>query len=79
MGIDFRQIEETAREVVADFDHAYLNELEAFENCPPTAERVAFVVCTRAMERLAATAPVVEVTEVEVWETPEYRVVYRAQ
>ena len=79
MGLDFRQIEETARAVVADFDHAYLNELEPFESCPPTAERVAFVACTRARERLAATSPAVDVTEVEVWETPEYRVVYRAQ
>ncbi len=77
--MDFRKIEETAREVVEDFDHAYLNDLEPFERHPPTAERVAFVACTRATERLAEVAPAIQVTEVEVWETPEFRVVYRAQ
>ena len=79
MCMDFRDLEETVNAVVADFDHAYLNELEPFRDVPPTAERVASVACTRAVERLSVSAPGVEVTEVEVWETAEYRIIYRPQ
>ncbi|MBI4502107.1 MAG: 6-carboxytetrahydropterin synthase [Gemmatimonadetes bacterium] len=77
MGVDFREIERVARDVVADFEHRYLNDLPEFSDRPPTAERVAKVVCSRATERLANLAPAAEVADVEVWETPEYRVVYR--
>ena len=79
MALDFREIERTAQDVVADFDHAYLNDLEPFQTYPPTAERVATVACERAARRLATSAPTVTVEEVEVWETPEYRVLYRSQ
>jgi 6-pyruvoyltetrahydropterin/6-carboxytetrahydropterin synthase len=77
MGIDFRQIENVTREVVADFEHRYLNDLPDFADRPPTAERVAKVVCLRASERLGALSASAAVTSVEVWETPQYRVVYR--
>jgi 6-pyruvoyltetrahydropterin/6-carboxytetrahydropterin synthase len=76
MGVDFREIEHLAREVVADFEHRYLNDLPEFAERPPTAERVAKIVYDRATERLASIAPSAEVANVEVWETPEYRVVY---
>jgi 6-pyruvoyl-tetrahydropterin synthase len=62
---------------VADFEHRYLNDLPDFKGRPPTAERVAKIVCTRAAERLAKVAPAAEISGVEVWETPQYRVVYR--
>jgi 6-pyruvoyl-tetrahydropterin synthase len=76
MGVDFREIERVASGVVADFEHRYLNDLPDFREHPPTAERVAKVVCTRAAERLASLAPAAEISAVEVWETPEYRVAY---
>jgi 6-pyruvoyl-tetrahydropterin synthase len=62
---------------VAEFDHRYLNDLEPFRDRPPTAERIARVVAERAAARLGARAPAARVHEVEVWETPQYRVVYR--
>jgi 6-pyruvoyltetrahydropterin/6-carboxytetrahydropterin synthase len=77
MGVDFRAIEAVAKETVQDFEHQYLNDLEPFRQHPPTAERIARLVCQRAEERLRAAAPAAEVAEVEVWEMPEYRVVYR--
>lgn len=77
MGVDFRDIEQIAEGSVADFDHRYLNDLEPFRTAPPTAERIARVICTRAASRLAATAPHAAVDEVAVWELPEYRVVFR--
>ena len=77
MGPDLREIERITREAVADWEHRYLNELPEFVDSPPTAERLAKMVCARASERLARFAHAATVAEVEVWETPEYRVVYR--
>ena len=77
MGVDFRDIEQTAKSVVADFDHAYLNDLEAFGEHPPTAERLAKIVCERAAARLSQKTPAARVEQVEAWETPEYCVTYR--
>ena len=77
MGVDFREIERVAREVVAGFEHRYLNDLPEFKERPPTAERVAKVICVQAAERLAATAPAAKISDVEVWETPQFSVVYR--
>jgi 6-pyruvoyltetrahydropterin/6-carboxytetrahydropterin synthase len=77
MGVDFREIERVTRDAVADFEHRYLNDLPDFKGRPPTAERVAKIVCTRAGEQLAKVAPAAEISGVEVWETPQYRVVYR--
>ena len=77
MAVDFRDIEQIARSVVEDFDHAYLNDLEPFRNGPPTAERLAKVVCERATARLSQAAPAARVEQVEAWETPHYRIVFR--
>jgi 6-pyruvoyltetrahydropterin/6-carboxytetrahydropterin synthase len=77
MALDFRTIEGAVRTAVADFDHAYLNDLEPFREGPPTAEQVAVVVCRRVTQQLAETAPTARVDAVELWETPQYRVEYR--
>jgi 6-pyruvoyltetrahydropterin/6-carboxytetrahydropterin synthase len=76
MGVDFRTIEDETKRAVAEFDHAYLNELEAFAGRLPTAENVARVVSERVARRLAVAAPAAAVAEVEVWEMPQYRVSY---
>ncbi len=76
IGVDFREIEKTVRTVVSDFDHALLNDLGAFRERPPTAERVASVICERAVEHLAKVAPAATVCSVDAWETPEYRITY---
>jgi 6-pyruvoyltetrahydropterin/6-carboxytetrahydropterin synthase len=77
MGVDFRIIEQVVREAVTDFDHAYLNDLAPFQNCPPTAELIAREVCLRAQKLLEESAPIVVVAEVEAWEMAGYRAAYR--
>lgn len=77
MGLDFREIERVTRDVVAGFEHRYLNDLPEFAEGPPTAERVAKIVCGRAAQSLAALSTVARIASVEVWETPQYRVEYR--
>ena len=75
MGVDFRTIEEMTRAIVAEFEHRYLNDLEAFRDHAPTAERIARTIAERAQAGLETRPATVE--EVEVWEMPQYRVVYR--
>jgi len=77
MGVDFRAIEALARDAVADLDHRYLNDLPDFRDHPPSAERIAHVLAGRADTRLRALAPAAALEQVEVWEAPQYRVVYR--
>ncbi len=77
MAVDFREVEHTARAAVEDFEHRDLNQLAVFSGTAPTAEHVARLVGERAHARLARSAPAARVEEVEVWETPTYRVVYR--
>ena len=77
MGVDFRVIERATKDAVAEFDHAYLNEFAPFRERPPTAERMAVVVEERVRERLAREIPAARISEVNVWELPQYRVSYR--
>jgi len=77
MGVDFRVLERTARDIADTFEHRYLNELPAFREAPPSAERIAQVICLEAQQRLAGIAAASAVEEVELWEMPQYRVIYR--
>jgi 6-pyruvoyltetrahydropterin/6-carboxytetrahydropterin synthase len=76
IGVDFRVVAEAAARAVADFDHAYLNDLEPFRSHPPSAERVAAVISDRVRDHLATAAPGARVDHIEVWETPHFRVTY---
>ena len=77
MASDFRELERTVRDAVEDFEHRDLNALPPFAGTAPTAEHVARIVCERARDALQHTGTAVRVEEVEVWETPTCRVVYR--
>ena len=77
MGVDFRVLERTAREIADTFEHRYLNDLPAFRDSPPSAERIARVICDEAEKRLAALAAAGTVEQIELWEMPQYRVIYR--
>lgn len=77
MGVDFRTIEEIAKSSVADFDHAYLNDLEPFKDRPPTAELIAREVFRRSQTLLQEASQDLSVVEIEVWEMAGYRAVYR--
>jgi 6-pyruvoyltetrahydropterin/6-carboxytetrahydropterin synthase len=77
MGLDFRDLQAITAQCVEDFEHRYLNDLDAFRAQPPTAEMLARVVAERAATRLGQIPSTARVEEVEVWEVPEYRVTYR--
>ncbi|MFP4476851.1 MAG: 6-carboxytetrahydropterin synthase QueD [Desulfatibacillaceae bacterium] len=74
MGIDFRDIETHAREVVGGLDHRLLNDLDFFADKNPTAENVAVYVY-RGMQGLIDREGV-RVTKVRVFESPGAGVTY---
>lgn len=76
IGVDFRVLEQMTQAAVADFEHRYLNELDAFSEQPPTAETIARIVAGRIASRLDAHPSGARVAEVELWELPHYRAVY---
>lgn len=77
MGVDFRDLEHWTRDAVADFEHRYLNDLEAFHDRLPTAETIARIVAERVGARLADHPSDAAVTEVDLWETAQYKVTFR--
>lgn len=77
MGVDFRELERLTGEAVGDFEHRYLNELDAFAGRAPSAETIARVVGERVSAGLARHPSGAAVAQVELWEQPQYKVVYR--
>ncbi len=67
--VDFHDVEAACAPVVARLDHRLLNEVEGLPN--PTAEHIAAWI----WDRIAASLP--GLVQVEIWETPASRVVYR--
>jgi len=68
IGIDFRQVKEALKEVIAGLDHRILNEVPAFKEVNPTSENLARFVYKELSTRLnAGTA---RVSKVWVFETP---------
>ncbi len=76
MGIDFRDLERLVRDSVEDFEHRYLNELPEFADLAPSAEVIARIVAERVGHRLSDRGGIA-VDQVELWELPQYRVVFR--
>jgi 6-pyruvoyltetrahydropterin/6-carboxytetrahydropterin synthase len=67
MGLDFKAIRAAAKEVVAELDHRYLNDIPPFDRDNPTAENIAAHLYRRIGERLDDDR--VKVAAVTLWET----------
>lgn len=65
MVIDFNELEELTKKVIAPLDHQDLNELKPFLNLNPTAEIIAEYLYIE-LEKLLNN---VKIEEVRVWET----------
>ena len=73
MLLDFDDAGEALQEVVDDFDHVLLNDVEPFDSLPPTAENVARVIFERLKRkgRWRASRGNAELAAVTVWESPD--------
>ncbi|MCL4079072.1 6-carboxytetrahydropterin synthase QueD [Coriobacteriia bacterium Es71-Z0120] len=74
---DFKDLKTDLTEVLAEFDHRYLNEVPPFDRLSPTAENLARIIFEKVTVRVEeATGGRVQVLEVAVWESPVARVVF---
>ena len=67
MLLDFRVLKRIVNEILAGFDHKYLNELPPFAQSNPTTENLARLIFTRCAEQLPEG---VSVSSTRVWESP---------
>ena len=74
MAYDFTELKRHLGDVLSRFDHTCLNDVSPFDNINPSSENIATTIYNKLQPKLAG-APVA-LTSVEVWESPQSRVVY---
>jgi 6-pyruvoyltetrahydropterin/6-carboxytetrahydropterin synthase len=68
IGIDFRDIKRSVKEVLEELDHFNLNELDAFKDINPTSENIARFLYKEIGKKL--NTGTVKVSKIMVSETP---------
>ena len=71
---DFKVLKQHLNDILARFDHTCLNDITPFDSINPSSENIASTIYNELQPKLAG-APV-SICCVEVWESPENRVVY---
>ncbi|MDH5526152.1 MAG: 6-carboxytetrahydropterin synthase QueD [Nitrospirota bacterium] len=74
MALDFASLKEQTREVLAQVDHTYLNEVFPFTEINPTAENIARWVCEMLTKHVADERIVIR--RVMVWESDNAAATY---
>ena len=67
LAIDFRVLRQKTREILSSLDHAFLNELEPFQEVNPSSENIARFIFQAMENGLAGRG--VSVVRVNVWES----------
>lgn len=65
--MDFGILKAHIRDVMAQLDHRFLNELPCFEKTPPSSENIAVYIADALKARI--TEPGVQVSRVTTWES----------
>jgi 6-pyruvoyltetrahydropterin/6-carboxytetrahydropterin synthase len=74
LAIDFKLIKKHLNELMGDFDHKFLNELDCFKEINPTSENIARVMYQQLSEKFNCDG--CKVADVEIWESDSSSVVY---
>lgn len=74
LAYDFAQIKRYLREILAQFDHAYLNDVPPFDKIEPSCENIAATIYSELQPRFSESP--VKLACVEVWESPTSGVAY---
>ncbi len=74
---DFEALKADLKDVLALFDHTYLNDTPPFASMNSTAENMARVIWDEMERRLAAKVEKVHLSEVDIWESPIAKLAYR--
>ena len=67
MGIDFKEIKKCTKQVTAELDHRYINEIKPFDEINPTAENIAAYIYRGVGELINSER--VRVSSVTLWKT----------
>lgn len=74
---DFTDIKRALRQVIAELDHQFLNDLEAFRTVNPSAENMAKYFYEEMARRLPDLPAGARITGTTVWETDTASAKYR--
>lgn len=74
LAYDFAELKNELKEILAQFDHTCLNDVPPFDKINPSSENIAETIYNQLNCRLSGQA--VSLSFVEVWESPENRVIY---
>lgn len=74
LAYDFAQLKHCLRELLAQFDHACLNDIAPFEKIEPSCENIAATIYDKLQPRFSSLP--VKLACVEVWESPTSGVAY---
>jgi 6-pyruvoyltetrahydropterin/6-carboxytetrahydropterin synthase len=74
MAYDFTELKKHLGDILSRFDHTCLNDVPPFDEVNPSSENIASTIYSELEPKLAG-APV-SISAVEVWESPQSRVVY---
>ena len=72
--MDFGVIKKHVRDIMSLLDHKYLNELEFFQQSPPSSENIASFVATELQQRMDH--PSISVSRVTAWESDDASATY---
>ena len=75
LAYDFTLLKKHLAEILAKYDHTNLNDVAPFNRINPSSENIAVTIYQKLKKKLAG-APV-SLDSVEVWESPQSRVIYR--
>ena len=73
LAYDFTELKRHLNEVLARFDHTSLNDVPPFHKTNPSSENIAVEIYRQLKGRFSKE---VSLSSVEVWESPESRIVY---
>ena len=75
LAYDFAQLKRYLREILAHFDHAYLNDVPPFDQIEPSCENLAATIYKELQPQLSGSP--VTLASVEAWESPTTGVIYK--
>ena len=74
LAYDFAELKRNLDEILASFDHTYLNDVSPFNQINPSSENIAAAIYEE-LNRKLANEPV-SLSSVEVWESPVTGIAY---
>ncbi|MAG15397.1 MAG: 6-carboxytetrahydropterin synthase QueD [Dehalococcoidales bacterium] len=75
LAYDFNELKRHLNDILDRFDHTCLNDVPPFDKINPSSENIAAAIHGELRSKLAE-APVA-ISAIEVWESPQTRIIYR--